>query len=140
MNCWRAQLFWSLIFCKTYKFTSNMWCVMCDACYVMFHTNFCCKILTLWVNGRPKIPQPGNFRPFWVIFQNWSQVAVICTLYLARPHIIYLFTFWLFLLPKKTCGVRWSVNVIVTSSCNWNRSNWASRKTLCKKKENCPER
>ena len=38
--------------------------VMCDAWYVMFRTCFFCKILTLWVKGRPQIPNLSNFRPF----------------------------------------------------------------------------
>ena len=28
MNCWRSPLCWSLIFCKTYKFLCNTWCVI----------------------------------------------------------------------------------------------------------------
>ena len=40
MNCWIEQLFWSIIFCKTYKFICNMWCVMCDAWCKMFHSWF----------------------------------------------------------------------------------------------------
>ena len=34
-------------------------CVMCDVPDLIF-----CKILTLWVKGRPKIPHLGYFRPF----------------------------------------------------------------------------
>ena len=36
----RALLVWLLLFCKTYKFTCNMWCVMCDAWYVSIQTWF----------------------------------------------------------------------------------------------------
>ena len=64
MHCLRAPLFWLLIVCKTYKFICNMWCVLFDAWCVMFQSWFFCKILTLWVQGRPKIPHLGNFRPF----------------------------------------------------------------------------
>ena len=37
----------------------DVWCVMCDVQDLFF-----CKILTLWVKGRPKLPYLGNFRPF----------------------------------------------------------------------------
>ena len=37
----------------------DVWCVMCDVPGLFF-----CKILTLWVKGRPKIPHLGSFRPF----------------------------------------------------------------------------
>ena len=37
----------------------DVWCMMCDVADLIF-----CKILTLWVKGRPKIPHLGNFRPF----------------------------------------------------------------------------
>ena len=30
MNFWRWPLYWSLIFCKTYKFLCDVWCVMRD--------------------------------------------------------------------------------------------------------------
>ena len=36
----------------------DVWCMMCDG-----RTYFFCKILTLWVKGRPKIPHLGSFRP-----------------------------------------------------------------------------
>ena len=68
-NCWglvfmnfqRAPPSLSLI---SYK-TSNsyaicaVWCVMCVVPGFFF-----CKILILWVKGRPKIPHLGSFRPF----------------------------------------------------------------------------
>ena len=41
-----------------------MSCVMCDAWCVMCQAYFFCKILTLWVKGRPKMPHLGSFRPF----------------------------------------------------------------------------
>ena len=84
MNFWRAHLFGSLIFCKTYKYKCNMWFVMCDVWYVMFQT---CFFVTSWLNE-----SSGDQKyPIWVIsvllnhFQNWSQVTVVFTLYLARP-------------------------------------------------------
>ena len=40
MNCWRSQLCWSPIFCKTYKLQCNMWCVMGEMWCVMFQTWF----------------------------------------------------------------------------------------------------
>ena len=36
----------------------DVWFMMCDVPDMIF-----CKILTLWVKGRPKIPPLGNFRP-----------------------------------------------------------------------------
>ena len=39
-NCWKTQLFWSLLFCKTYKFLCNIVYVMCYARCVMFKTWF----------------------------------------------------------------------------------------------------
>ena len=64
MKCWRSPLCWSLIFCKTYKFLCNMWCVMCDAWCLMFQTWFFCKILTLWVKGRPETSHLSDFWTF----------------------------------------------------------------------------
>ena len=36
----------------------EVWCVMCDVQDLIF-----CKIWTLWVKGRPKIPNLGNLKP-----------------------------------------------------------------------------
>ena len=49
----------TLIFGKTYKFTCNVWCVICDNTDLIF-----CKILSLWVKGRPKMLQNGSLRAF----------------------------------------------------------------------------
>ena len=50
----RPPQVWSLLFCRTYKFICNMWCVMrdvmCDNPYLIF-----CKSLSLFVKGRPKV-------------------------------------------------------------------------------------
>ena len=40
MNCWRSPLCWSPIFCKTYKFLCDMWCVIGEVWCVMFQTWF----------------------------------------------------------------------------------------------------
>ena len=37
--------------------------------------------------GKTKNTPSEWFLTFLMIFQNWSQVAVVCTQYLARPHI-----------------------------------------------------
>ena len=54
MNWWRSQLCWSLIFCETYKFLCNMWCVKCNAW--CSRLDFFCRILTPWVKGDLKHP------------------------------------------------------------------------------------
>ena len=71
MNCWRSPLYWSLIFCKTYKILCYMWCVMRDVQDLIF-----CKIYQIGVSA-----------DLLMIFQNLYQVEVVCTQFLARSHI-----------------------------------------------------
>ena len=58
---WREPLCWSPIFCETYLILCIMGCVMRD---VWCPSLAFCKILTLWIKGRPKIPPYEFFRRF----------------------------------------------------------------------------
>ena len=58
----------------------DVWCVICDVPDLIFF-----YILTLCVKGRPKIHHLGNFRSFKSFYKSSSHVAVVCTLYLAKP-------------------------------------------------------
>ena len=77
INCLRAPLYWSLIKKKSYVI-HDVWCVMRD---VWCSTLDFCKILT----NESRRDQKYLIWLIWVIFQNWSQLAVVCTLHLARP-------------------------------------------------------
>ena len=70
MTCQRAPPSLSLISYRTSAICA-VWCVMRD-------------VLS---QGETKNTPSGEFQAFWVILQNWPQVAVICTLYFARPLI-----------------------------------------------------
>ena len=76
MNCWRSQLCWSPLFCKTYKLLCNMWCVLGEMWCVMFKTWFFDSMSQREIKNTPS----QYFQNFLMIFQNWSQVAVVCTL------------------------------------------------------------
>ena len=69
MNFWRSPLYWSLIFCKTYKFLCNMWCVMCDARCVMFQTGFFVRSILYESRGDQRYP-------IWVI----SDSCYVCNM------------------------------------------------------------
>ena len=90
MNCSRAPLL-----CKTYKFICNMWCVMCHVPDLIF-----CKILPLWVKGRPTIPHLGSFRPFeWYskIDPRWQSYVH----FILQGLIITFWSLWRFLRRKN---------------------------------------
>ena len=79
---------------------------MCDVLDLIF-----CKMLTIWVKGRPKTPSEW-FLAFLMIFQNRSQVEVICTRYLARPPRCLLAPS----IPLPLCCVCWPSEIFVQYS------------------------
>ena len=68
---------------------------ICDVWSVTFQTWFFIRF-RLWCLDRVDQGETNNtqsvlFKTFLVKFQNWSKVAVVCTLYLARPHNLLVF-------------------------------------------------